>query len=114
MFSSFNNHTAGSDFTGEPNSMVVGPTERNPLAMSSLTFHPPFEIVDDKVNENEERFYLIAEVGPDVPKDVVCFLREAGDTTCHGQVGAAQIDIIDNDGKYMIVIRQQASYLHLI
>ena len=103
--------------------MVVFPTERNPGAMSSFTLPPPFEIVDDKVNENEEMFYLIAEVGPEVPKDVVCFLREARDTTCHGRVGVAQIDIIDNDGKYMrpaallqsfIVIRQQASYSHLI
>ena len=40
----------------------------------------------------------MAEVGTDTPDGAVCFLREASDSTCHGRIGAAPIDIIDNDG----------------
>ena len=57
-----------------------------------------FAIIDDTINENDEAFLIVAEVGTDTPDDVVCFLRDAVDTTCHGRMGAASVEIISNDG----------------
>ena len=57
-----------------------------------------FVIIDDAVNENDEAFVMVAEVGTDTPDDVVCFLRDAVDTDCHGRMGAASVEITSNDG----------------
>ena len=59
-----------------------------------------FRVIDDTVNEEDERFYVVVEVGSDTPDGVVCFKRGAGDTNCHGRSGAAQIEIRGNDGEY--------------
>ena len=57
-----------------------------------------FRVIDDTVNEEDERFYVVVEVGSDTPDGVVCFKTAASDTNCHGRSGAAQIEIRDNDG----------------
>ena len=62
-----------------------------------------FRVIDDTVNEEDERFYVVVEVGSDTPDGVVCFKRGAGDTNCHGRSGAAQIEIRDNDGECMTI-----------
>ena len=58
-----------------------------------------FRVIDDTINEEDEKFYVIVEVGSDTPDGGVCFKRGAGDTNCHGRLGASQIEIRDNDGE---------------
>ena len=57
-------------------------------------------IVDDEIDEFEQSFILVAEIGGDVPEIFVCFQRQAvGDTGCFGRSGATEIKIVDNDGE---------------
>ena len=69
--------------------------------MSVFQLPPAFHIIDEAVNENEEIFALVAEVGPDTPDRMVCFQKIPGNTTCHGRLGATQIEITDNDGQWL-------------
>ena len=58
-----------------------------------------FTIVDDNIDEDEQSFAIVAEIGPDVPENVSCFQLGVGSTRCHGRRGATEIRIIDNDRK---------------
>ena len=42
---------------------------------------------------------MVAEIGPDVPDGVSCFMINERTTQCHGRQGATEISITDNDGK---------------
>ena len=57
-----------------------------------------FSVIDDDINEIEQSFAVIAEIGTDVPDDIACFQTQAKDTNCYGQSGATEIIIRDNDG----------------
>ena len=65
-----------------------------------MTFEIPefFSIVDDNVNEVEQRFAVVAEIGADVPDNVSCFQIGLGFRGCYGRLGATEIIIADNDG----------------
>ena len=54
---------------------------------------------DDEIDEIEQSFTLVAEIGDDVPDSFACFQRHVGDTDCFGRTGATEIRIMDNDGK---------------
>ena len=54
---------------------------------------------DDDIDEIEQSFALVAEIGGDVPDSFACFQRHVGDTECLGRTGATEIKIMDNDGK---------------
>ena len=58
-----------------------------------------FSIVDDDVDEVDQSFAIVAEIGPDVPEGVSCFQFSAGETECQGRRGATEIIITDNDRK---------------
>ena len=83
----------GADFRGEPVTVVV--------PAGSLTFTVPefFTIVDDDIDENEQIFAIVAEIGPDVSKNINCFIMGNALTECLGRRGATEIRIADNDGK---------------
>ena len=76
-------------------------------------------IIDDEIDEFEQSFILVAEIGGDVPESFVCFQRQAvGDTGCRGRAGATEIKIVDNDGEYFcqqqdIIITLQHTF-HLL
>ena len=57
-------------------------------------------IVDDNIDEDEQSFAIIAEIGADVPDAIVWFQIEEGQTDCLGRRGATEIRITDNDRKY--------------
>ena len=57
-----------------------------------------FSVIDDDINEIEQSFAVIAEIGTDVSDDIACFQTQAEDTNCYGQFGATEIRIVDNDG----------------
>ena len=67
----------------------------------SQTFEIPsfFTINDDNIDENEQSFAVVAEIGQDVPDGVSCFQTAVGETDCFGQRGATEIRITDNDRK---------------
>lgn len=56
-------------------------------------------VIDDDVNEIEQSFALIAQLGDDVPDEFACFQTQVGDTDCFGRTGATEIKIEDNDRK---------------
>ena len=80
------------------------------------TFQIPqfFTVVDDDIDEDEQSFVLVAEIGEDVPdkfaiiaetgyevsKNVSCFQLGVGRTECFGRRGATQIRIDDDDRKF--------------
>ena len=68
------------------------------------TFQLPkfFTVIDDNINEPDQVFAVIAEVGQDVPENYCCLLLYAGATDCFVGGGAARIIIKDNDRKLHI------------
>ena len=60
-----------------------------------------FTIVDDNIDEDQQSFAIVAEIGPDVLDGLSCFQIATGDTDCHGRRGAVEIKITDNDRKFV-------------
>ena len=61
-----------------------------------------FQVVDDEIDEIEQNFAILAELGPDVtevPFNFSCFQLQAGEIECFGRRGATEIRITDNDRK---------------
>ena len=90
----------GSDFTAASITLEV------PAATDDRTqgFVLPnfFQVIDDDIEEYEQSFAIVAELGPDVPDtpfNFSCFQLQAGETECFGRRGATQIRITDNDRK---------------
>ena len=85
---------AGDDFTNASFTVQV------PASEASGTFVIPknFGIIDDDINEIEQSFALVAELGEDVPDRFVCFQTKEGSRDCLGRRGATEIRIVDNDG----------------
>ena len=74
------------DFSNEPVTVVV------PAGSRTFTVPEFFTIVDDNMEENEESFAVVAEIGLDVPENSSCL-------KCLVRQGATEIKIIDNDRK---------------
>ena len=89
---------SGDDFTSSSVTITV---PANSQVMEIPQF---FTVLDDDINEDEQNFAIVAEIGPDVPDGVVCFQTRVGETECHGQRGATEIRIRDNDGKLCITL----------
>ena len=68
-----------------------------------------FTINDDNIDENEESFAIVAEIGQDVPDGISCFQTEVGSDVCFGRRGATEIRIADND-RMFISNRQLSCY----
>ena len=73
---------------------------------NSQTFRVPefFTIVDDDINEDEQSFAIVAEIGPDVPENISCFQTGIWETECHGRRGATEIRITDNDRELLTYV----------
>ena len=93
----FNFHSflpLGDDFTNEPLTITVPANQRN------YTIEKFFNISDDNIDEDEQSFAIVAEIGPDVPDGVSCFQIAEGEEECRGRRGATAIRIVDNDRKF--------------
>ena len=55
--------------------------------------------IDDDINEIEQSFALVVQLGDDVPDNFTCFQRHLGDSECFGRTGVTEIRITDNDRK---------------
>ena len=55
------------------------------------------EIFEDNINEIEQRFVLVGELGPEVPENFTCFRVTFGEEECRGRKGTTGIRIRDND-----------------
>ena len=82
----------GTDFTSDPFTVRIS------AGMTKFVLPDNF-LVDDDVNEIEQDFALIGELGTDVPDSFACFQRRMGDERgcIAGRTGATTIQIIDND-----------------
>ena len=59
-------------------------------------------IIDDEIDEFEQSFILVSEIGSEVPESFLCFQRQAvGDDACFGRSGATEVRILDNDGEFV-------------
>ena len=70
------------------------------VSAGSQKFNIPqfFTIVDDNIDEPEQSFAVVAEIGDDVPESISCFKVSVRSTDCNGRHGATKIRI--NDRKY--------------
>ena len=88
----------GADFSVESITVTV--------PADSTRFEIPqfFTIVDDDIDEDEQSFAVLAEIGPDVPDGVSCFQFYEGAVSCFGRKGATEIRITDNDRKLINLV----------
>lgn len=62
-----------------------------------------FSVSDDNIDEFNQSFAIVAEIGqdvPDTPTNFSCFQTAAEQTECLGRRGATVIRIIDDDCKF--------------
>ena len=64
---------------------------------SSQVLSLEIRIQDDDINEIEQRFALVGELGSEVPEEFACFRVTFGEAVCRGRVGTTGIRIRDND-----------------
>ena len=89
----------GQDFTDDPIAFEIParPDENGVFEIpSSVT-----DIIDDEIDEFDQSFILVAEIGSDVPDSFVCFQRQAIGDICMGRAGATEVRIGDNDCEYL-------------
>ena len=70
-----------------------------PPSTTSRVLSQEIRIEDDNINEIEQRFALVGELGPEVPEEFACFRVTFGEAECRGRVGTTGIRIRDNDRK---------------
>ena len=88
------------DFFNDPFTITISATEQNPGGTSIYAIPANLHTVfDDNINEADQNFALVAELGNDVPDNFTCFRRYFGDPECRGRRGAVDITIVDNDRK---------------
>ena len=83
----------GDDFTDVNLTITIPPTEDK----STGVFIVPevFTATDDDINEIDESFALVAQLGSDVPDSFTCFQSVFGDMECFGRTGVTEIIIFD-------------------
>ena len=82
------------DFSDTPISVTI------PANRRSFTIPTFFTINDDNLDEDEQSFEIVAEIGPDVPDGVSCFQIPNAFAECRGRRGATKIRITDNDCEF--------------
>ena len=68
-----------------------------PPSTTSRILSQDIRISDDDINEIEQHFALVGELGPEIPDEFTCFRVTFGEAECRGRVGATGIRIRDND-----------------
>lgn len=93
--------SVGADFTNVSFTITIPASED-----SATTFVVPemFDVIDDNINEIDQSFALVGQLGSDVPERFACFQEQVGDTECFGRTGATEIRIADNDGNFFILL----------
>ena len=102
----------GADFSDQCTDITV-PAADTPGSQTYI-IEKFFTVVDDDLNEVEQSFALIAELGDDIPSncfvemvglsDCRCFQTQEGELVCFGdgRSGATKIRITDNDSKNIV------------
>ena len=68
-----------------------------PSSTTSRVVSQNIRINNDNINEIEQHFALVGELGPEIPDEFACFRVTFGEAECRGRVGATGIRIRDND-----------------
>ena len=88
----------------DPFTITIPATEKNSGGASVYAIPANLHtVIDDDVNEVDQNFVLVAQVGDDVPDTFVCFQHRFGSSGCSGREGAIEITIVDNDRKQNII-----------
>ena len=86
---------ADDDFSSEPFIVII------PAGTTTFVLPPDFEVEDDNVNEIEQYYALIGELGDDVTDRFACFHSRYEEPGCARtgarRTGARAIRIFDND-----------------
>ena len=72
------------------------------------------EIFDDNINEMNQSFVIVGEIGPDVSDDIACFQVSFGDELCRGRKGVTRVNILDDDRRFKMANANWASDLRSI
>ena len=94
----------GSDFTTTSHNIRIAATPNSPESIYEVVM--TCSVINDAINEVEQSFILVAQLGDDVPNEFACFQRQRGDSECFGREGATEIRIMDNDRKLAITLFQ--------
>ena len=106
LYNVYRRYDIGADFSEQCTDSIVPAAET--FGRQIYIIEKNFTVDDDDLNEVEQSFALIAEIGHDVPYN--CFVRYIGLTDCScfrhqtghqclGRLGATEIRITDNDRK---------------
>ena len=68
-----------------------------PPSTTSRVVSQDIRINNDNINEIEQHFALVGELGPEIPDEFACFRVTFGEVECRGRVGVTGIRIRDND-----------------
>ena len=85
----------GSDFSSSLITITI------PANTQSFEVPHFFSVIDDDIDEEEQSFALVAEIGPDVPDGVSCFQISEDAAQCNGRREATEVRIVDNDRKLL-------------
>jgi hypothetical protein len=90
------NATAGLDFSDDRKRIEV-PASADGYGLKQLVIVDVVRVIDDDINEIDQTFVVVAEIGPDVPDRFVCFQSQPEQINCGQRHSATQITIVDND-----------------
>ena len=108
LYLNVTSYILGIDFSNS--SITITVPAATTLGPQTYTIQRFLTVVDDDLNEVEQSFALIAEIGDDVPsncfvareglgRDCRCFQSPVITIVCLGRSGATEIRITDNDRK---------------
>lgn len=92
--------TIGVDFIDRTHQITVPAS--NVFGIETFQLPQFLSVIDDNIDESDQIFALVAEVGMDVPTNLTCFKLHSADGNCHGQFGATEIIVRDNDCKFVL------------
>ena len=101
----------GNDYTNNlHNKNVTTPAsgdDSTATSMFRIELPGNFKAVEDEINEDDQSFVLVAVIS-DVPDShSVCFQTgpNCPQDQCYGRIGATEIQILDNDRKFLLMIQ---------
>ena len=94
MYIFYHSYFSGVDFSDMPITIEIPANSREYVVEEFIV------IYDDNIDEDEQSFAIVAEIGHDVPDGISCFQIATGQANCSAErLGATQIRIDDNDRK---------------
>ena len=100
----------GDDFSDVNLTITIPATEDMFNGIFVVPNDETFTVTDDDLDEIQESFALVVQLGSDVPDSFTCFQRVVDDTECFGRTGVTEIIILGNDGLLSYIVHPVCSF----